>query len=185
VKHTSNGSVAEMLAQHSNECRVDVNDSVPALRFHGHFLTLPDATSNYKSERNFLDFVVDGQSLWQTVGKHQDMVSVLCREFVLEQAVRSVNRLILREEANLPNDRCSFFICSECGDLGCGAITAVVTCERNFITWRVVGYQNNYVENVLLDDYRAVGAFIFDVVQYERTLRHGIERMKDWTRKWG
>jgi hypothetical protein len=36
----------------------------------------PDGT--YKSERHFLDFVINGESLWEKVGKQHDMVSALC-----------------------------------------------------------------------------------------------------------
>jgi hypothetical protein len=38
----------------------------------------PDGS--WKSERHFLDFVVNGESLWKLMGKARDMVSVLCSE---------------------------------------------------------------------------------------------------------
>jgi hypothetical protein len=54
------------------------------------------------------------------------MVSVVCVEFAENATANAISRLLLSEKADLPNGRRSFFVCSECGDLGCGAITAVV-----------------------------------------------------------
>jgi hypothetical protein len=36
---------------------------------------------SYKSSRRFLDVVVNGNSLWRSLGKPRDMVSVLCLDF--------------------------------------------------------------------------------------------------------
>jgi len=39
------------------------------------------ANGTFQSEKRFLDFVVDGQSLWELLGKERhDMVCVLCVE---------------------------------------------------------------------------------------------------------
>jgi hypothetical protein len=84
------------------------------------------ANGTSKSERHFLDFVVDGESLWEALGERHGMVSILCAEYSADETAKAVGRLILNEKADLPNDRRSLFVCSECGDLGCGAITAVV-----------------------------------------------------------
>ena len=84
------------------------------------------ANGTSKSERHFLDFVVDGQSLWRALGERHDMVSILCAEYSAAETAKAIERLRLNEKAELPNGRCSFFVCSECGDLGCGAITALV-----------------------------------------------------------
>jgi hypothetical protein len=75
----------------------------------------------FKSERHFLDFVIDGQSLWEALRK-PDMVSVLCVEYAEDETANAISRLLLSQKADLPDGRRSFFVCSECGDLGCGAI---------------------------------------------------------------
>src|SRR5215470_15806861 len=98
----------------------------------------------YKSERNFLDFVIDGQSLWERVGKTRDFISIFCFEYQREETIKAANRLLLLEKAILPADRRSLFICSECGDIGCGAITALVVREGPSIVWRDFGYENDY-----------------------------------------
>jgi hypothetical protein len=123
-----------------------------------------------KSERHFLDFVVDGESLWKALGERHDMVSILCAEYSSGETAKAVGRLLLNVKADLPSDRRSFFVCSECGDLGCGAITAVVERQGETITWKAFGYENTYEDKILLDDYSTVGPFRFDATAYERTL---------------
>jgi hypothetical protein len=63
------------------------------------------------------------------------------------------------------------FICSECGDIGCGAITALVARDGHSIVWKAFGYENNYEKNILFDDYKQIGPFTFDLEHYERTLK--------------
>ena len=136
----------------------------------------PNGTN--KSERHFFDFIVNGQSLLESVGTSLDLVSVLCSEYALDESIRSVNRLLLTEGADFPNNRRSLFICSECGDIECGAITAVVVREGAAIIWRDFGYENNYEENVEFGDRKAIGPFMFDVASYESLLLQAIDSLR-------
>ena len=131
-----------------------------------------------RAERHFLDFVVNGQSLWQAVAKRTDTVTVLCAEFTPAETVKAVNRLLLTEPAQVPNDRRCIYVCPECGDVGCGAITAAVTKEGDSIVWKEFGHENNYGPEVHLEKYAHVGPFVFDAVEYERTLREGLDRLR-------
>ncbi|HEY6904645.1 MAG TPA: hypothetical protein VI216_10075, partial [Candidatus Acidoferrales bacterium] len=87
----------------------------------------------FKSERHFFDFVVDGHSLCEQVGKPRDMISVLCYEYVRPETIKAGNRLLLTEKAVIPNGRRELFICSECGDIGCGSVTALIIREGSSI----------------------------------------------------
>jgi|ERR1700722_5902966 len=141
------------------------------------------ANGTFKSERHFLDFVVDGQSLWETVGKRHDMVSILCAEYSADETAKAIGRLRLNEEADLPNGRRSFFLCPECGDLGCGAITAPVEREGKTIRWKAFGYENTWEDKISLDSYSTVGPFTFDATAYKRTLAQAmdlLQRAKSW-----
>jgi len=151
----------------------DLLELSPAVRVGTSF-----SDGGYKSERHFLDFVVNGQSLWQTVGKPRDLVTVLCGEFSVGETRKAVDRLLLTEKADLPNDRRSLFVCSECGDLGCGAISAIVTGEGGTIIWKAFGYENTYESDVRLSDYAGLGPFTFDVLSYERLFSEAIDRLK-------
>jgi hypothetical protein len=149
-----------------------VLELIPATRIG---VKYPNGT--YKSERHFLDFVVNGESLWDAVGKQHDIVSALCADYGIEEVKKAVGRLLLTEKADLPNNRRSLFICSECGDLGCGAITAAMVKEHDTITWKDFGYENNYEDAVLLEKYKSLGPFTFKTEQYEGTLLQAIERL--------
>ncbi len=140
------------------------------------------ANGTSKSERHFLDFVVNGQSLWEALGKRHDMVSILCAEYSANETLKAVKRLLLDEKADLPNDRRSLFVCSECGDLGCGAITAVVDKKDETITWRNFGYENTYEDKVGLDDYTTVGPFTFNAATYESTILQALDSIKHITK---
>jgi hypothetical protein len=139
-------------------------------------IKFPDGA--YKSERHFLDLVVNGQSLWEALGKRHDMVSILCAEFSPSETAKAIGRLLLNEKADLPNDRRSLFVCSECGDIGCGAITAVVEKRGGTITWSTFGYENNWEDKVDLGDYSAIGPFTFDLIAYENTLMQAVDQLK-------
>jgi hypothetical protein len=142
---------------------------VPAIRIG---VNLPGGVS--KSERHFFDFVVNEHSLWEDVGKPKDMVSILCSEYAREETIKAANRLLLTESAVIPKHRRSLFICSECGDIGCGALTALVIRDGSSIVWKDFGYENNYEENVLFDDYRQIGPYTFDFAHYERAIHQAI-----------
>jgi len=133
------------------------------------------ANGTTKSERHFLDFVVDGKSLWEALGKRHDMVSIFCAEYSSDETAKAVGRLLLNVNADLPNDRRSFFLCSECGDLGCGAITAVVVRQGETFTRKAFGYENNYEDKVSLDEYSTVGPFTFDATAYAHTLKQALD----------
>jgi hypothetical protein len=137
-----------------------------------------NAGGTFKSERHFLDFVVDGQSLWETLGKRDDLVSILCLEYEAAETAKAIKRLVLREKADLPGDRRSIFVCSECGDLGCIAITAVVERQGETITWKTFGYENSYERKVWLDDYSTVGPFTFNAAAYEHTIAQAMDLLK-------
>lgn len=119
--------------------------------------------------------------MWEKLNK-PDIVSVLCFEYAasaLDESLRAANRLLLTEMADHPNDRRSLFICSECGDLGCGAISCVIVRDGDAIVWKEFGLQNNYEENVERSRYAGIGPFIFDAASYERAFLRAIHSLTD------
>jgi hypothetical protein len=44
--------------------------------------------------------------------------------------------------------------------------------------WEKFGYENNYQNDVILDDYLDVGPFTFNAAEYERTLLQAIEKFR-------
>ncbi len=96
--------------------------------------------------RDYLDFVVDGEPLSQKIGG--DLVSSL-GWFVPEENAKAVRRLLLEEPPDFPNDRRSLYVCAECGDLGCGAVSAVIEQDGNEVIWRDFAFENDYEDQVV------------------------------------
>jgi hypothetical protein len=134
-------------------------------------------SGTFQSERNFLDFVIDGQSLADRT--NYDLVSVLCKEWVSEEREKSVRRLLGEESADFPNDRRSLLVCGECGDIGCGAISIVIDSSENIVTWRDFGYENNHESVVHTEKLKDLGPFAFAANEYKQKLLGGLERLKD------
>ncbi len=106
------------------------------------------------------------------------MVTVLCREFVVEETQKAIHRLLLTEKADFPDDRRSLFVCSECGDLGCGAISVAVAKESDYVIWKAFGYENTNESEIQLSNYAEVGPFRFDAVAYQRLLSQALDRLQ-------
>jgi hypothetical protein len=121
----------------------------------------------YKSSRRFFDAVVDGSSLWERLGKSSDLVSVLCSDFALPETLKAMDRLLLKSDADLPNDRRSLFVCAECGDLSCGTVSVLVTRVGDLLVWSDFGYENGDKGQVSRKRYEGIGPFEFDCKEYE------------------
>jgi hypothetical protein len=127
----------------------------------------------YRSERNFLDFIVDGQSLAEKA--RYDLVSVLCKEWVPAEREKSVRRLLREESANFDNDRRSLLVCAECGGLDCGAVSVVVEISGKTAVWRDFGYQNDHEAEIRGEHLKNLGPFEFDLSDYKNKLMGALE----------
>ena len=123
------------------------------------------------TERNYLDFAVDERPLSEALGG--DLASCLGWLDPVENN-EAVRRLLLEGPADLPSGRRSLYVCPECGDLGCGAISLVVERAGDKIVWRDFGYENNYEAAVRAEGYEGVGPFVFDRADYERVIRQAL-----------
>ena len=123
------------------------------------------------TQRDYLDIIVDGQPLSEILGG--DMVSCL-GWFVPEENAKAARRLLLEEAADLPNNRRTLYVCPECGDIGCGAVSLVVERVEDKIIWRDFGYENNYEEVVRTEGYENVGPFVFDRAEYEEAIKKAL-----------
>lgn len=123
-----------------------------------------------KTPRDYLDFVIDGESLSEKI--QGDFVS--CFAWSDEVNTKELRRLLLEDEADFPNNRRSLYVCPECGDLGCGAISAVIEPVGDKIIWRDFGYENNYEEEVRFNGYENIKSFTFDKNEYETVLRSAL-----------
>jgi hypothetical protein len=133
-------------------------------------------SGTFKSERNYLDFVIDGQSL--TERARYDVVSVLCKEWALEEREKSVRRLLGEEPADFPDDRRSLLVCGECGDIGCGAVSIILHLSDSTAVWRDFGYENNYEPEIRGEHMKNLGPFEFDLGDYKSKLIRALDILK-------
>jgi hypothetical protein len=138
------------------------------------YVKLPGGT--FRSERNYLDFVVDGYSLAD--GTRYDLVSILCKEWVPEERERAVRRLLREEAADFPDDRRSLLVCPACGDIGCGAVSIVVSLSNKTVLWHEFGYQNNYEPEIHGEHLKSMGPFEFDLDDYKSKLVRALDMLK-------
>ncbi len=124
-----------------------------------------------RTQRDYLDFVVDGQPLSSMIS---DCVSCL-GWFNPEDNATAARRLILEEPADLPDNRRTLYVCPECADVGCGAISLVVEQVGDQIIWRDFGYENNYERVVQTEGFETGGPIVFDRGEYERVIKQALD----------
>jgi len=116
-----------------------------------------------RTERRYLDFVVDGISLYDRLGVGDQVTALGCWSVDSERAY--IQQLLS------PSGRVPLYVCAECGDLGCGAVTALVERTGEGFVWRDFAFENNYdAATTDSDSYRAIGPFMFNKTEYWQVL---------------
>lgn len=115
-----------------------------------------------QTPRRFLDFVVDGTPLYPTMGDRITPLGWLDNDAERKAA----NRLLRKAPSDFPNNRNSIYVCPECAQLDCGAVTVVIEREGDNIVWRDFGIQSDSHETVYRDDFDDIGTFRFNATEY-------------------
>jgi hypothetical protein len=98
-----------------------------------------------KQERNYLDFVISGQSLLRILGiESYDVITPFGWGVDKEYERKLLKEITLREKPSLETGRIMLYICPECGDIDCGAITASIKDHGDRIVWKDFGYETGY-----------------------------------------
>ena len=125
-----------------------------------------------QTPRSVLDFEVDGDSLYDVVVRlGMDYISPLWLDAdAAEQTGAVVERLLGAAPADLPGSRVAVFVCPECLDLGCGAVTVERTITDQRVRWANWAHQTD--DDQTLDTSEVSGSrdLEFDRAAYERTL---------------
>jgi hypothetical protein len=119
--------------------------------------------------RRYRDFVVDGVPVSSIV--RIDVISPFGWAEVDDEERAAARRLLGLEPADLPHGRTSLYVCPECGDLGCTAVSILVEFEPDQVVWKAFGYQNNYDGTVQLESLGHVGPFVFPRPGYEKAIK--------------
>jgi hypothetical protein len=133
--------------------------------------------SSKKSERKYIDFIVSGKSLGQLLRiKDFDLIGTFGWSENKKFENIQIDEFLGITKSELETGRTCFFVCPECGDIGCGAITAKIEVTDKNVIWKEFGYESNILKPDL-SDYKEFGPFTFDKMQYFKIL----EGLKSFT----
>jgi hypothetical protein len=135
-----------------------------------------------QTPRRFLEFVVDGRPLTERLGGNAVGNVTPLGWLGLEADTLAVRRLLREAPTELGDERPDFYICAECGDIGCGAITATVERRGGQYVWQDFayrwldsatpsGHRGPGTHNLERDAYTTVGPFSFEAAAYATALR--------------
>jgi hypothetical protein len=137
---------------------------------HGHRKGEVVKNRTTKRDRQYIDFIVSGQSLGQVFGlPDRDLIGIFGWTLNKEYENKKIDEFLGLEKPELTTGRTCFYVCPECGDIGCGAITATIEVTDESVVWKDFGYENNYSQPHLAD-YKQIGPFTFDKTQYFKML---------------
>lgn len=106
--------------------------------------TIRQGSSN-KTERHYFDYFVSGQSLLKLLGVDSyDLITPVCPNMTTDFEKDLVNEILLRKKASLETGRIMLYVCPECADIDCGAITANIKDLGDKIVWKEFGYETGY-----------------------------------------
>jgi hypothetical protein len=123
---------------------------------------------------DYLDFVIDGQSLIENLSLSRDRVGLLGASFpnALSEAIY-LRGLLLDHPSYLETGRYEIYVCPLCGDIGCGSNTAEIETEGDRVVWRDFAIEVDYwfddSSEVFQKRYQT-GPFEFDLNQYRQAL---------------
>lgn len=123
-------------------------------------------TNPQKLERHSFDFVVNGASLFEaTRAIEHDMCGSLSNPLLEREIARRINGgavALLTSDVPAGGHRAALFVCPECGDFACGAITARVSRTERGVQWSDFAYENGFDPASKLD----LGPFEFEWTAY-------------------
>ncbi|MBK3664067.1 hypothetical protein JJE66_22940 [Bradyrhizobium diazoefficiens] len=99
-----------------------------------------------KLERHSFDFIVNGVSLFEaTQALEYDMCGSLSNPQFEREIARGVNgrtAAMLTSDVPAGGHRVALFVCPECGDFACGAITTRLSRTERGVQWSDFAYEN-------------------------------------------
>jgi hypothetical protein len=121
-----------------------------------------------RTERRFLDFVIDGAALSSLFDA--DFISPF-GWFDADEQKASIERLLRNSPPDMAHGRTTLYICPECGEPDCGAVTILVEPGDHVVTWKDFGIQNNYEHVVHAEGLENLGPFTFDGRRYHEVFQ--------------
>lgn len=111
-------------------------------------LTLQKATrriSTNQAPRDYFDFFISGKSLRTILDiENADLITAFGWSTNKKYERHLLNVFRLKEKSQIESGRIMIYVCPECGDIDCGAITAVIKDRGLTIVWSDFAYETNY-----------------------------------------
>lgn len=121
--------------------------------------------SSNQTEREYLDFIISGQSLKSILGmENADYTTLIALGTNKEYEKSILNIFRLKEKSDLETGRVMIYVCPECGDIDCGAITAIILDMGTKIVWKDFGYETGY--GGVTEEYSNIEPIEFDRQSY-------------------
>ncbi|MFM7668512.1 MAG: hypothetical protein ACKO7D_10055 [Bacteroidota bacterium] len=76
----------------------------------------------------------------------------------------------------LATEKILLYVCADCGDLGCGALTAQISFSENSVVWSDFAYEN---ASETFEKYPNIGPFEFDKASYMNAFEEMVKKVKN------
>ncbi|MGN6152864.1 MAG: hypothetical protein ACTHOH_12790 [Lysobacteraceae bacterium] len=121
-----------------------------------------------------IDFVVDGVPLSSLV-TDKDLRGRLSPDPEAEWNPKVLQILQGEAPADEEEDRVMLYLCAECGDLACGALTCRIVRTETTVEWSDFAFENGYNPDMTdREFYAGVGPFQFEAEQYRAALESAV-----------
>lgn len=118
-----------------------------------------------RTERHYLDFNVSGISLKKILGiEDADYITLFGWGSNRDYDRHILNVFRMKQRSKLETGRIMLYVCPECGDIDCGAITADIMDFGAAIVWRDFGYETGY--GGITEKYTGIAPIEFDRQSY-------------------
>jgi hypothetical protein len=117
-----------------------------------------------QTPRKYLDFFIDGISLKTILNAaHFDFISPFGWG-VREDEKYFIEELRLKRKPELNSGRIRLYVCPECGDINCGAITVKITKLDDMVVWSDFAVEDGTTIN--RNDFENIASLKFEKHQY-------------------
>lgn len=120
---------------------------------------------------HYSDFVISDCSLFEMLNlKRFDLAGIFGDTYFKNYQRQLVSQMLGESPTDLESGRHLLYVCPECGDIGCGAITTEIIFDSKTVTWKKFGYENGYeaIDYDYFSDENLI--FTFDFEQYRKVL---------------
>lgn len=113
---------------------------ISTLTLQAEILPYEQANGFIRPECRFLDFVIDGVSLWKIL-QAEKIQHISCLWLPTPNPT-IVRRLLGKEPPDLPEGRCALYVCP-CGQPDCGVISVLIEIQAAHVVWSRFSHQTD------------------------------------------